>query len=266
MSSIALVNGGADISLMSNKVLSTFFALRPSLRRHFKATDVRVVGEGNSPLQITGFINLTLSSFARPLRHTFYICSNLMHDMILGMDWLIRHAKSQSFEDSKLTLQSRFDKEEETEVITLFPLTELQREKASLQTPTLSTARTVIPPRSGVHAQVKLPESSGIPNGAPVLLERIAGALPAHLAIGNSVSIVEDRELTLNVINVSKKHAAILKERPLALATLCKNFQPSRRKPRETRIGQRRQGVEYLQPRPEGHRGQKGLSPTRTPT
>uniref|UniRef100_A0A0G4HED5 Reverse transcriptase n=1 Tax=Chromera velia CCMP2878 TaxID=1169474 RepID=A0A0G4HED5_9ALVE len=140
------------------------------------------------------------------------------------MDWLTRHAKSQSFEDSKLTLQSRFDKEEETEVITLFPLTELQREKASFQIPTLSTARTVIPPRSGVHVQVKLPESSGIPNGALVLLERIAGALPAHLAIGNSVSIVEDRELTLNVINVSKKHAAILKGRPLALATLYKNI------------------------------------------
>uniref|UniRef100_A0A0G4I064 Reverse transcriptase RNase H-like domain-containing protein n=1 Tax=Chromera velia CCMP2878 TaxID=1169474 RepID=A0A0G4I064_9ALVE len=72
--------------------------------------------------------------------------------------------------------------------------------------------------------QVKLPESSRILNGAPVLLERIAGALPAHLTIGNSVSIIENRELTLNVINVSKKHAVILKGRPLALATLCKNI------------------------------------------
>uniref|UniRef100_A0A0G4H374 Integrase catalytic domain-containing protein n=1 Tax=Chromera velia CCMP2878 TaxID=1169474 RepID=A0A0G4H374_9ALVE len=195
-------------------------SLRPSLPIHFRQTDVHVNGEGNSPLNVTGYINLSLSSFARPLHHTFFVCSNLNHAAILGMDFLTRNAENQSFQESKLVLRPRelgLDPEE----IPLFPLSTLQKDAACLPAPLVTAAREVLALRMGAHIRMKLPGTSALPNGAPVYMERIADALLAHLLIGNSVANVEDRELTLNVVNISGCYAQILRGAPLAIAMLC---------------------------------------------
>uniref|UniRef100_A0A0G4G1A0 Peptidase A2 domain-containing protein n=1 Tax=Chromera velia CCMP2878 TaxID=1169474 RepID=A0A0G4G1A0_9ALVE len=190
----ALVDLGADVSLLSEKAFQILLSLRPSLRTHFRQTDVHVNGEGNSPLNVTGYINLSLSSFARLLRHTLFVCSNLNYAAILGMDFLTRNAESQSFQESKLVLHPRelgLDPEE----IPLFPLSTLQKDAACLPAPLVTAAREVLAPHMD--------------------------ALPAHLLIGNSVANVEDRELTLNVVNVSGRYAQIPRGAPLAIATLC---------------------------------------------
>ena len=83
----SLIDTGASCSLISNHLAVTI----PNIKIDRGHTSQRLIGVEGSYLKIKGTTRLTFKLGNHHLSHTFVVCDNIGHSMILGRDFLTTH-------------------------------------------------------------------------------------------------------------------------------------------------------------------------------
>lgn len=94
----AILDTGSNHTIIKRELLEERVELRE--------TNIALAGAGDEPLNVEGIANINIEVQGKKIEIEAYVVTNICTDIILGVDFMIKHAVDINFKTAKITLES----------------------------------------------------------------------------------------------------------------------------------------------------------------